>query len=306
MGRDIAGFKLSSLRKHTPPAQPVRARDLSPKPTPDSGDGTEQPTSESEELSDPLWVVPPDKPVQTCEELVTNLEELKPGGIQQATLSWNRARQKMMLGDLDAAHVLMCEAVLIHPESLALEGLASLLVTKRAPEKAQRWLDLALEARPDRTKTLEIQGDIYSLQGRIDEAKKALADSLKISVDNQKTLEAVAENVVAEAELQLKGGATAQAELLYRRAIAMSPNNATAAAGMAASHAASGTAEGAQLWAERTLSLDDGNPVALVVQAALATEGGDDDRAIELCKRALKRDPVYAPAHQLLKNLEGQ
>lgn len=306
MGHEIAGFKLPSLRGTVPsPATaPPPAQEAKPDPK-ETAEPTDAPL-ETGEPGDPLWVVPPAKPVQSCEELVTNLEDLKAGGIQQATMSWNRARQKMVLGDLDSAHVLMCEAVLLHPESLALEGLASLYVTKRDPGKAQHWLDRALEARPDRTKTLKIQGDIYSLQGRIDEAKKALADSLKVSVDDQKTLSAVAGNVAAEAEQQWKGGATAQAELLYRRAIAMDPQNATAAAGMAASHAASGTAEGAQLWAERTLSLDDGNPVALVVQAALATEGGDADRAIELCKRALKRDPVYAPAHQLLQELESE
>jgi predicted Zn-dependent protease len=74
---------------------------------------------------------------------------------------------------------------------------------------------------------------------------------------------------------------------------------------MATVHAAAGSTQGAQLWAEKTLGLDDGNPAALVVQAALAAEGGEADRAAELCKRALKRDPAYAPAHQLLKKLEG-
>jgi tetratricopeptide (TPR) repeat protein len=159
----------------------------------------------------------------------------------------------MVLGDLDLAQTQMCEAVLLNPESLALEGLASLYLSKRAPRKAQKWMEQALKVRPDRSKTLEVAGDVYSQLGKVDEAKKAFAGAIKVDPSDQKTLDQVALQFIDEADRQLRSGAIDQAELFYRRAATLSPTSAQAAAGMAASHAAAGATEGAQLWAERTL-----------------------------------------------------
>lgn len=306
LGNEILGFSFPSMKGTKTQGTPKGAPGPVTPPAPSPADAERDVPPIEEEPADPLWVIPPKEPAKTCEELVTNLDVLKVGGIQQATLSWNQARQKMVLGDLDRAQVLMCEAVLLHEESLALEGLVSLYVTNRQPEQAARWIELALKVRGDRIKTLEVLGDVHSIRGKVDEAKKAFADALKVETSDQKVLDAVAEKTANEAESHLRAGAIAQAELLFRRAATLSPTNAKAAAGMAASHAAAGRTEGAQLWAEKTLNLDPENPVALVVQAGLVTEGGDSDRAIELCRRALKVDPTYPPAHALLRQLEGE
>jgi len=198
---------------------------------------------------------------------------------------------------------LTCEAVLVHPESLALEELASLYLARRSPEQALKWYQKAAALRPDRPRTLELGGDINSQLGNVAEARTAFVQSLKVKPDDQKTLDAVAKQFVDEGNVQLRSGAFSKAELLFRKAITLSGENQDAAGGLAATYAGTGNVESARRWATRTLSLDEGHHVALIVMAALATETGDEEQAIALIDRALKRSPHYAPAHQLLHKL---
>ena len=251
------------------------------------------------------WFLPEQKPVPGCPELVPNLEELSKGGIQQATLSWDRARKTMVLGDLDQAQVFMCEAALIHPESLALEGLAGLYVSKRAPKQAMEWTKKALAIRPDRRKTQELEGDVLSLLGRPAEARTKWIEALKID-DSQKTLDLIAAQYVTDAEFQLKGGAVSQAERLYRRAATLSPENAEAAAGLASAFLAADNLVAAEAWAAHALSIKPGFSKALVVKADLLNAAGENDKALALYQEILKTDPGNARAHQQIFKLEQE
>jgi tetratricopeptide (TPR) repeat protein len=261
------------------------------------------PVSPTEAAPESLWIVPPTGSILSCEAAVPNLAELKAGGEQQANLSWAKARQSLVLGDLDKALVSLCEAVLLQTDSLALEGLASVYVSKRAPDMAKKWHDLALAARPDRGKTIEVGGDIQSLLGNVTGARDAFAKALGLDPHDQRTLNIIAANNIADAEKQRRAGALTQAELLFRRAASLNPDSTDAAAGMATTFAALGDTKMAQRWAEHTLKLDSGHHIALVVLAAIATEAGDKDRAKALCNQAIERNPNYLPAHQLLKSL---
>ena len=251
------------------------------------------------------WFLPEQEPVPTCTELVPNLDELSKGGIQQATLSWDRARKTMVLGDLEKAQVFMCEAALIHPESLALEGLAGLYVSKRAPNQAMEWTKKALAIRPDRRKTQELEGDVLSLLGRPAEARAKWIEALKID-DKQKTLDLIAAQYVTDAEFQLKGGAVSRAERLYRRAATLSPENAEAAAGLASAFFAADNVVAAKAWADHALSIKPGFSKALVVQADLLNATGEKEKALALYQEILKTDPGNARAHQQIFKLEQE
>jgi hypothetical protein len=132
----------SSAEKKAPPAPTIS--EIPEAPPPDEN------ARSPEQL---LWGLP-SNPAPRCEELVTNLDELKVGGLRQAAVSLGKARQSMVLGRLDDALTLLCEAVLVHPESLALEELAALYLTKGSPEQALEWQEKAVALRPDRTRTL--------------------------------------------------------------------------------------------------------------------------------------------------------
>lgn len=250
-----------------------------------------------------LWGVPGEQAPE-CEGLVENLEELKVGGIQQAAVSLGRARQAMVRGQLDEALKLMCEAVLVHPESLALEELSALYLAKGSPEQALTWYEKAVALRADRPRTLELGGDIHTFLGNIEDAKAAYLKSLRVTEDDVKTHQAVSKQFVEQAERQFKSGVFDNATLLYRRAAVLDLDNADAYAGLASTSAAEGNAEAAERWAEKTLSIDEGHHVALIVIAALATEEGEIARAKEMTNKALERNPNYLPAHQLLQRLK--
>lgn len=252
-----------------------------------------------------LWRVQ-SSPAPTCESLVTNLDELKVGGVQQAAVSLAKARQQMVLGRLDDALTLLCEAVLVHPESLALEELAALYLAKKSPEQALEWHQKAATLRTDRPRTLELGGDIHSQLGNVAEAKAAFIASLKVKADDEKTLKAVSKQFVEQGNAEFKSGAFDAATLLYRRAATLDLENAEAFAGLAATSAAVGNAQAAGRFAEKTLALDEGHHVALVVQAALATEAGDLERAKALTDKAIERNQNYLPAHQLRQKLKGE
>jgi tetratricopeptide (TPR) repeat protein len=243
-------------------------------------------------------------PGRPCEVLVTNLDELKVGGQRQAAVSLGKARQSMVLGRLDDALTLLCEAVLVHPESLALEELAALYLTKGSPEQALEWQEKAVALRPDRTRTLELSGDIHSQLGNVAEAKAAFVASLKVKPDDEKTLKAVSKQFAEQAGVEFRAGAFDAATLLYRRAATLDPENVEALAGLAATSASVGNADAAGRWAEKTLLIDDGHHVALVVQAALATEAGDTEKAKALTDKAIERNQNYLPAHQLREKLK--
>jgi tetratricopeptide (TPR) repeat protein len=252
-----------------------------------------------------LWRVQ-SSPAPTCDALVNNLDELKVGGVQQAAVSLAKARQQMVLGRLDDALTLLCEAVLVHPESLALEELAALYLSKGSPEQALEWYQKAASLRADRPRTLELGGDIHSQLGNVAEAKAAFIASLKVKADDEKTLKAVSKQFVEQGSAEFKAGAFDAATLLYRRAATLDLESAEAYAGLAATSAAVGNAQAAGRFAERTLALDDGHHVALVVQAALATEAGDLERAKILTEKAIERNQNYLPAHELRQKLKGE
>lgn len=245
-------------------------------------------------------------PAPTCDELVKNLEELKVGGVRQAAVSLGKARQSMVLGRLDDALTLLCEAVLVHPESLALEELAALYLTKGSPEQALEWYQKAAALRPDRTRTLELGGDIHSQLGNVADAKAAFVASLRVKPDDEKTLKAVSKQFSDQGNSEFRGGGFDAATLLYRRSATLDPSNAEALAGLSATSAAVGNAKAAARWAEQTLLVDEGHHVALVVQAALATEAGDTEKAKALTEKAIERNQNYLPAHQLRAKLKGE
>jgi|GEM_PF-1729536 len=262
-----------------------------------------KPAEETAPPVDPKWVVPA-AAQKDCESLVPNLEQLRLGGIGQATLSWNKARKTMVLGDLDKAQRQMCEAALIHPKSLALEGLAGVYMMKHAPKEAMEWVEKALAVRPERGKTLELKGDVASQLGNEGEARTLWASALKVDGADQKTMAMIAAKYVEDAARHLKGGAVAQSEIFYRRAATFDPKNIAAATGMAQTYLALGHDAGAKAWADQALSLKADHGASQVVLADLLAKEGKNQEALVLYRKALETEPNNPRAHQQIFKLD--
>ncbi|HXS15560.1 MAG TPA: tetratricopeptide repeat protein, partial [Polyangiaceae bacterium] len=227
-------------------------------------------------------------------------------GLGQANVAWNDARKALVLGNIDDAHRSLCESSLIHAEGLGVEGLVELLLSKHAPEQAATWMALAKKARPDRRKTLDLEGDVLSQQGKVDDARASWAQALNVSPSDDKATKGIGDHYETEGNTFLKSENWAKAEIMYRRAATLNPKSAGAAAGLARTLLAQGYNDHAKLWSDTALGLQPDLGLALVVRADLILIGGDQPGALELYKQALKTDPGNPRAHQQIFRLTEQ
>jgi Flp pilus assembly protein TadD len=194
----------------------------------------------------------------------------------------------------------MCTAVLNHPQSLALEGLAGLYLTLRTPKEALRWVEQALGVRPDRAKTLELYGDVLVMLGREAEAKKAWLTGLKVPADSAKTIQLLSGNLSEEADKALRSGDLPRAEQLARRAAGLDMSNAEAAGTMAAVLLAAGQVDLAERWTSRCVSLGESAPACLLAQGDLAMSKGDLKTARQRYEKVTRLAPGDRRAWQKL------
>ncbi len=251
-----------------------------------------------------LWTTTAPSPVPSCSSLVPHLKELSKGGLQQATLSWKKARKNLVLGDLDKAHTFMCEAALLHPKSLAIEGLSQLYLMKQDPIQAKEWIVKALSVRPDRSKTKMLSGDVESQLGNIEEARAIWLGTLKVKTTDSKSLALIAAKYVEDARPKLRSGSISGANILYRRAAILHSKNIAALTGLGATCLAAGQTKSAKAWAEKALTFDKGSAGALVVLADIAAQENRVPEAIVLYKKALETAPNNRRSHQQLYKLD--
>lgn len=250
-----------------------------------------------------LWATPAQKQLPPCDELIADKEALKLGGMAQAKLSWSEAKTALMRGELDRAQLLLCEAVAIHPESLAWEGLIDLAITQGAPQSASLWVERALALRGQRGRTLMLVGDIQSQLGQVQKSRATWAQALEVDPNDVKTLRQVGAQYRAEATGKLKSGDLANAERLLRRAATLDPTDPLALGGLAECRWALKDEVQAKAWAQQALVLDDGQQEALVVLADISFAKNQTSEAKKLYEKALERSPSHKHARVQLHKI---
>jgi Flp pilus assembly protein TadD len=220
-----------------------------------------------------LWTLGPGA-APACEKVVDPPAAVTALSVAAGSRAWEKARGLLVLGDMAGAQRQMCTAVLNHPQSLALEGLAALYLTLRTPSEALRWVEQALGVRPDRPKTLELYGDVLVMLGRETEARKAWLSGLRMQADN-KSIQLLARNLTEEADKALRSGDLPRAEQLARRAAGLDMTSARAAGTMAAVLLTAGQTELATRWTQRCVQIQAQEPSCLLAQGDLALSKGD-------------------------------
>jgi len=221
-----------------------------------------------------LWVLGPGD-AKPCDQVAEPPADVTALTLAAGSRAWEKARDLLVLGDMQGAQKQMCTAVFNHPQSLALEGLAGLYLTLRTPSEALRWVEQALGVRPGRAKTLELYGDVLVMLGREADAKKAWLSGLKVPADDAKTLQLLSGNLTEEADKALRSGDLPRAEQLSRRAAGLDMQSARAAGTMAAVLLAAGQTELADRWTRRCVSLGENEPSCLLAQGDWAMSKGD-------------------------------
>lgn len=232
--------------------------------------------------------------------------ELTPGvvlGDPAGTAAFNRARKALMAGDVAAAESDLCRSVLAAPTGPAAEALAEFYLGRRAVTLAKLTLEPPLAQSPERRKAVELMADVRAYEGEPEAARKLLLTTLKLAGDETATLRAVSRKVASEAEQAARGGDLPRAERLLRRALLLSPDDASASLALASVYSRSGVPVAAELWAGRVLELSPEHGGALVLLGDLARVRGDFDEARKRYEQVKEGDPARARALEQLRRL---
>jgi tetratricopeptide (TPR) repeat protein len=107
------------------------------------------------------------------------------------------------------------------------------------------------------------------------------------------------------AAMHFESGRYREAEALYRDLIAREPDDASLHTSLAGVLGAQERYDEAEAELEQALAITPLNPEAFHNMAVIAQRKGDDDRAIELYRSALRANPGYEPSAAALRQLTG-
>ena len=239
-----------------------------------------------------------------CEQLAAGITPATNNPAGEASTAWKIARQAIVKGDLTTANQKMCEAVTLHPESAALEGLALLYVTRNSPSEALKWVQRAETVRPGQMETRNLLGDVYSQLGDSEKALEAWLLALKVKPEETERRQMIAKNDTSVGRGYLRQGDVPHAERLLRRAVTLDPNNALGLSAMAEVCLKQSRSLCAIAFAERSLALFEANPDAHVVVGDAALLAGDRAKAKASYQRALGVRPDFWAATLKLRELD--
>lgn len=266
----------------------------------------DEPTGEQAQTDEPppdLWKRAETAAGPTCEELVPDTESLRLGDVAQANFYWDKARSALVLGDQASATGFLCRAILIHPSSLALEALAESYLQQGALSQAKRWIEVAVQQRPGRPKTLELQADINSQWGEPERARAQWITALGVKPTDQRTLDLVARQQVQDARAALRSGQLKRAELLLRRAASLSPSSAEAAAELVRVFLEQGELPLAERWLTEVQERAPDSAFAKTAEGDLKKQQKDWEGARASYEQALQLDPRHQAAKEQLGQL---
>lgn len=296
----------------TPPAAPGPlapargvAPDLAPSKTGPSGAAPETGAATSPPLKDPFLVEEADVP--SCEKLLGSALP-QPGAdpVHEASVVWNAARKAIVEGKVDEAHRRMCEAIHLNPESVAMEGLAALYLRLGAPRQALGWLERAEKLRPGQKELVALRGDIYSQLGRNDEARNLWLGMLALQPEQERRIQAVSKDYSVDAGKSLRRGDRTLAEMWFRRAVVLDPQNVAAIMGLAKTFHRAGKRAHAKAFALRALAVSDVIPEIHVLLGEIALDEGNAAEAKKRFERALEVRPGFFPAKRGLSQVVKQ
>lgn len=246
-------------------------------------------------IEQPFVVADTNKP--GCEVLLG--EEVPQGGrdlVHQASLLWGEARKLIVAGKVNEAHKKMCGAVILNPESAAVEGLAQLYLDMFSLEQAEQWANKAEQLRPGQRDIAVLKGDIYGMRGELDKARDMWRAAFKLSENGESQLRAMSRDYGVEAGRRLRSGDIVKAEIWYRRAAILDPNNLAALMGLANTFMRSDRPSYALAFAQKALSISELIPEMQVLVGEVAFKSGQIDEARSRFEKALAIRSDFYPA----------
>jgi tetratricopeptide (TPR) repeat protein len=182
-------------------------------------------------------------------------------------------------------------------------GLAEYYFQQADFEQALAWAERVPEGRKRHGDARTLLGDVYSQQGRVEEALSAYLAYWNMDADALDERADLAVRFVNSAAMARRKGDWWTAERFYRRALTLDSDQALAAAGLARVLAHFELHEATVYWAERALALNEKD----ATQAAMALcqtwlrkkNRAEAEKALDTLRR-------IAPSHPLVKSLARQ
>jgi tetratricopeptide (TPR) repeat protein len=244
-------------------------------------------------------------PAMTCEALLEgNVPQKGPDPVSEASAIWDQARGAIVGGKLEQAHRFMCEAVKINPESAAVEGLAAHYLIVGAYSQALRWANQAEALRPGQKDIRNLLGDVYAMMGDVPRARDMWLQLLNIAPDESARIAPISKDYSVEAGRHLRRGDLARAEVFYRRAVILDPENLNGLLGLAKVYHRMEMPRYTRAFCDMTLKLSDVIPEVHVLLGELSLSEGNMEDARARFERALAVRPDFFPAKRGLAQVK--
>jgi tetratricopeptide (TPR) repeat protein len=203
-------------------------------------------------------------------------------------------RKELVRGHMRESLIHYCRAHVWDPDNtMVLLELGRVVLMQGDGVRARVYADRALALAPQNEHVLRLSGDVLARNGRPDAARAALLRASGAS-DKPGVHQALARGELADAAAAYRRQDYETSERLYRRAAALDPSSAPAAAGVARSLLQQSEATAALSWAQHAASLaaDDAD-VQVALGDALAKTG-----SLEGAQAAWRAATLIDPNHR--------
>jgi Flp pilus assembly protein TadD len=272
--------------------------------------GVEPPTAVSvESVSSPpsnvTGIIEPRVVAPTCDTLLPDLPPPS-GTANPAALAeeLQGARRALLKGDLDDAERCYCRAARWDPNSPAvLGGMARLLLMRGDGPAAGDWATRAVRASATDPDLRALLGDALARSDHHDDARIAWLAAAGIAAGDAPAVLGLVRHAISTGEDALEHRDPSRAELHFRRAAVLEPDNVDAALGLVRALLATRRSDAAVQWGRRAVTLAPANAAAHILLGDALAQGGDGMSAAQEWREAERLEPQSQEIRRRLSRL---
>jgi Flp pilus assembly protein TadD len=227
--------------------------------------------------------------------------QLPPGQrAAQAKSAWRLGRKSLLVGDLALAAERMCLSALLDPQGAGAADLVRLHFTRGDIPSARAGAEWALAEQPGEPTVKQLLADALNQDGDTEGARQLLLDSMGLPPGESGKIAKVAQRFAVAGNQVLKGGDAAQAERMFRRAVALNRDNLTGTVGLADLLLRRKQVAAASPFAKRAAALGPQNFHAQLLLGEVLSAEGESEAAKAAFQVALRLNPTSARVRQRL------
>lgn len=273
---------------------------------PSTASATLSPTPRREETQAPKPNAPPVAQAKLpalsgqCERLFAETPGARARRSAPARWAWNTARKSLLAGDLATAEAHLCKSAELDPAGPGAVDLVRLYLMRGDSSLANASAQWALLQQPGDPTLQQLLADAMNQSGDVEGARALLLTSMNLPPSENGKISKVARRFVNAGYQVLKGDDPAQAERMFRRAVALDPENLPGVTGLADLLLRRKNVAGASRFARQAAELGPRDFQAQFVYAEVLAAEGDAQAAKTAYQVALQLNPNSSAVRQRL------